>query len=262
MKIKFGEENNKDLFIEFKTDVKGLEKIQPPKKASFYTPTWFREMSDHIERNPNHHGPPNAFGKVGKTAEKWHQATAKRCPAIVDYITQGFIIPMWCDYLIQIGETNTKGKDLLEWDNKNFPYGIEFHANEQLYNYPFKKNDFFEGVKFNNPWRIYTPEGYSVMFVAPYYQHERRFTVLPGIVETDSYHHVNFPTIFHRRKDIFIDRGTPFIQVIPFKREKFNMNIETMSSEDIDNDKAEKLELNTKFKNAYRSITQRIKNDR
>ena len=40
MKIKFGEENNKDLFIEFKTDVKGLEKIQPPKKASFYTPTW------------------------------------------------------------------------------------------------------------------------------------------------------------------------------------------------------------------------------
>jgi len=241
--------------IEFKTDIAGLEDIVPVRKSSYYTPQWFKDMSDHIPVPKNPLGrAPQKFGKQGETSKKWSSGTVKRCPAIIDLITEGFVIPMWCDFILQ------RDKLELEWDNKNFPYGIEFHPHQQIENWNLKKADFPEGVKFINPWRIYTPPGYSVMFIAPYYQFEHRFTVLPGIVETDKYHHVNFPSIIHTTKDLIIDRGTPFIQVIPFKREDFNLDVGQMSEEQKYQDISHKNMLSTKFKNAYRSITSTFKN--
>ena len=79
-----------------------------------------------LPRPPNPEGPPNYFGKTGDIAKKHTGGTVKRCPAIVDFLTEGFVIPMWTDFLIQ------RNKELLEWDNKDFPYGIEFHGKEQI----------------------------------------------------------------------------------------------------------------------------------
>ena len=145
------------------------------------------------------------------------------------------------------------------WDNKNFKYGIDFHGKEQIKGWDLKKTDFPEGVKFTNPWRIYTPKGYSVMFMTPTSQFEKRFTVLPGIVETDSYHHINFPSIWHTTKDAVIERGTHLIQGITFKRDDLNIKVDQMNDQDLKNDEIEKTELSTKFKNSYRSITQRLR---
>jgi len=239
--------------IEFKTDITGLEKIAPVKPSKFFLPKWFKNMSHYIEQDAIHEkGKPHYFGKKGSTAKNHTGATVKRCPAIVDLITEGFIIPMWCDFLIQ------RDMETLEWDNKNFQYGIEFHTKDQIKGWNLKKTDFPEGVKFLNPWRIYTPKGYSVMFMSPTYEFEKRFTVLPGIVETDSYHHVNFPSIWHTTKDAIINRGTPFIQVIPFKRDDWDYKTSQMNEKDLDNDAREKTELSTKFKNSYRSIVGRL----
>jgi hypothetical protein len=250
MKFKIGGNQH----IEFATDVVGLSNFAPVKKSSYYLPKWFGEMKESFPKDANPKGMPNYFGKNQETAKKWSNGTAKRCPAIVDILKEGFIIPMWCDFLIQ------RDNKILEWDNKKFQYGIEFHPNYQIYNWKLKKNDFPEGVKFTNPWRIYTPPGYSVMFMQPTYQFEKRFTVLPGIVETDSYHHVNFPTIIHDTKDIILDRGTPFIQVIPFKRDDWDFDVNTMSQEQMVQDLSIKNFLGTKFKNAYRSITSSFNN--
>ena len=239
--------------IEFKTDVKGLEEIAPVKPSNFFLPKWFKGMSDSIEQPALHEkGKPNYFGKKGDIAKKHTSGTVKRCPAIVDLITEGFIIPMWCDFLVQ------RDMETLEWDNRNFPYGIEFHSKEQIKGWDLKKTDFPEGVKFANPWRIKTPPGYSVMFMTPTYQFEKRFTVLPGIVETDSYHHVNFPSVWHTTKDAIIERGTPFIQVIPFKRDDWEYSNSQMDDKDLHYDEREKTELSTKFKNSYRSIVSRL----
>lgn len=240
-------------FIEFKTDVKGLQDIAPIQKSSSFIPRWFKDIKDYIEipavheRNKRHY-----FGKKGSTAKQHTAGTVKRCPAIIDLLTEGFIIPMWTDFLIQ------RDLEVLEWDNRSFAYGIEFHSKEQIKGWNLKKTDFPEAVKFVNPWRIYTPPGYSVLFMAPIYQFENRFTVLPGIVETDSYHHINFPSIWHTTKDAIIERGTPFIQVIPFKRENWDIDVSQMTETDIENDAREKVELNTKFKNSYRNIVRRL----
>ena len=242
-------------YIEFATDVAGLEDIARVKPSKFFIPQWFKDMKETINTPASPDGSsPGRYERSGDTAKKWTNGTVKRCPAIIDLISEGFIIPMWCDVLLQ------NDGNILEYDNKNFPYGIEFHQNLQIYNWPLKKNDFKEGVKFVNPWRIYTPPGYSVMFTQPTYQFENRFTVLPGIVETDKYHHINFPSIIHTKKDIIIERGTPFIQVIPFKRDDWDFKVGQMTEEQIYQDTTHKTHLSTKFKNAYRSITSSFKN--
>ena len=244
--------------IEFKTDYIGLDEVAPVKPSSAFTPQWFRSMQDYIEIPAmREEGKPNYFGKPKEVAKKYMGGTVKRCPAIVDQITEGFIIPMWADFLIQ------RDMDNFEWDNKGIKaYGIEFHSPEQIGGWKLKKTDYPHAVKFVNPWRIYTPPGYSVMFLQPTYQFERRFTVLPGIVETDSYHSIHFPTVWHTTKDAIIERGTPFIQVIPFKRSKWKSQISLMDTEDMRMEGREKNILNTKFRNAYRDIVARNKNAR
>jgi len=244
--------------IEFKTDFKGLEEFAPVKPSKFFLPQWFKDMDEYITQDAVHEkGKKGYFGRSKETAIKTAGGTVKRCPAIIDLLAEGFIIPMWADFLVQ------RDMETLEWDNKGVgQYGIEFHNRQQIKGWELKKTDFPEGVKFINPWRIYTPKGYSVMFMQPTYQFEKRFTVLPGIVETDSYNHINFPTIWHTTKDAVINRGTPFIQVIPFKRDEFDLDVGQMTDKQIQNDLLEKNELNSKFKNAYRSITQRFKNKR
>jgi hypothetical protein len=239
--------------IQFKTNFEGLEEFAPVKPSQHFLPEWFKSMDDYIvvkgDRDVNK---PNFFGIGKETAKKFTGGTVKRCPAIIDVITQGFIIPMWSDFLVQ------RDLESLEWNNKDNQYGIEYHSEEQIAGWQLKKTDFPRAVKFLNPWRIYTPPGYSVLFMQPTYQFEKRFTVLPGIVETDAYHHINFPSIWHTTKDAIIERGTPFIQVIPFKRDEWNLDVSQMTDADIKDDDREKMELNSKFKNSYRNIVRRL----
>ncbi len=106
-------------FIEFKTDFEGLEEFAPVKPAKFFLPQWFKDMDEHIEIPAVHEkGKADYFGKKKETAIKYAGGTVKRCPAIVDLLVEGYIIPMWADFLIQ------RDMEILAWDNKGTPqYG-------------------------------------------------------------------------------------------------------------------------------------------
>jgi hypothetical protein len=53
------------------------------------------------------------------------------------------------------------------------------------------------------------------------------FTVLPGIVDTDSYTGIiNFPFVLNNLFwEGIIPAGTPIVQAIPFKRDRFKMKM-------------------------------------
>jgi len=77
-----------------------------------------------------------------------------------------------------------------------------------------------------NPWSIKTKLGYSTLFVQPFHR-ESVFTILPGIVDTDTYiAPINFPMVINDPKfEGLIPKGTPIVQIIPFKRDSFKMKI-------------------------------------
>ena len=82
------------------------------------------------------------------------------------------------------------------------------------------------------------------------YQQETRFTVLPAIVHTDKWHEVNFPAIIHD-DEFTITQGTPFIQIIPFKRSKLSMVMEYLTQKDKNRLDANNLYVSTNFIGGY-----------
>jgi hypothetical protein len=128
---------------------------------------------------------------------------------------------------------------------------ITFHPVEQAPEHPMRNQHAYP--KWTNPWSIKTPKGYSVLFTQPMHR-ESIFTILPGIVDTDTYTApVNFPMVINDPNfEGMIPKGTPIAQVIPFKREGWQMEIG--SKEELIEQHSIMQKLQTKFFDRYKSM--------
>jgi hypothetical protein len=106
-------------------------------------------------------------------------------------------------------------------------------------------------MKFINPWVVETAPGYSCLFTSPLNHLETRFKLLDGVVETDTYYNsVNFPFVWTGGDgDFFIPKGTPLVQVIPYRRETFSLEVGVTDADRRTNIKAR---LGTHMKDSYR----------
>jgi hypothetical protein len=149
----------------------------------------------------------------------------KRCVPFLDALSAGFIIPLWADLYVVASEGQL---------NLSFPHNLPMQKSIHAHGYPqmpdHPKADAPYGrefLKFVNPWVIETDPGYSCLFTAPLNHLEGRFKVLDGVVDTDTYYNnVNFPFMWTGGDgEFFIPKGTPLMQVIPFRREAFSLSI-------------------------------------
>ena len=75
---------------------------------------------------------------------------------------------------------------------------------------------------------IETEDGWSCQFKNPANNWQHNIEIIEGVVDTDTYHQqINFPYVWTGSEvgEWVIPRGTPLIQVIPFKRENVRMGI-------------------------------------
>ena len=88
-------------------------------------------------------------------------------------------------------------------------------------------------VKFHTMWCVRTSPGYSCLFIPPLNRHSD-FTVFSGVIDTDKfYQQISPPAVFTRPDGNFIiPKGTPIVQVIPFRREKFTSVIRPPGSDE------------------------------
>tara|TARA_Y100000004_G_scaffold191427_1_gene250211 strand:+ start:514 stop:1266 length:753 start_codon:yes stop_codon:yes gene_type:complete len=235
--------------IVFKTQLPALVELVPPVPASQMIPEWFTKLKMDLAR-PEH----KPYPIMGDLLKKWSSHTIKKCPAVVDYFSEGYIIPLWSDMLIQ-----RRGQDFHFETNHDQGIGstIEFHDEAQFGTYPFKRKDLRKAVKFTSPWFFYTPPGWSMLFMPPLLHPNDDFTLFPGIVETDSFHQVNFPGVWHSEGDRILQRGSAFLHVIPFKRTKHKHIVEEFSDLDFKNNATESFNLRSLMTNGYRDITRK-----
>ena len=115
----------------------------------------------------------------------------------------------------------------------------DLHDVKQVLGSPHvEKNKQLPFLKILNPWIIKTPPGYSCLFVPPLNNIDDRFSIIPGIVDTDTFsNEINFPIVINGDKyptlDTIIKKGTPYVQVIPFKRDKWKMKITGKNTEEM-----------------------------
>jgi len=206
--------------------------LEHPQPASKFIPEWYKNMESYLggDKKPKDDGTTSA--------------TIKRCMPVFDAITAGYIISSPADVYVSIKD----GKQNFQWSNLRL---INFHSIEQAPEHPLKNS--YAYPKWTNYWAIRTPKGYSTMFVQPMHR-ESVFTILPGVVDTDQYTApVNFPFVINDPNfEGLIPEGTPIAQVIPFKRESWQMQIgdkdEYFKQLDVMN------KLVTKFFDRYKSM--------
>jgi hypothetical protein len=84
--------------------------------------------------------------------------------------------------------------------------------------------------KWNVPWSIETPPGYSLLFTHPLNRMELPFVTMSGVVDTDEYKcPVNLPFMIREGFMGIVPKGTPIAQVIPIKREKWSSETKQMT---------------------------------
>jgi hypothetical protein len=220
------------------TNTFGVPEEYLPKPASAFVPEWYKKLESYIN------------GEKKPTGQGTSAATAKRCMPVFDAITSGYIIVSAADVFVSQKEIEDGSKQpYFEWSNYSL---IQFHAIDQMPEHP-NRNGHMAYPKWTNPWAIKTPKGYSTLFVQPMHR-ESPFTILPGIVDTDTYTApVNFPFVLN---DInfegLIPAGTPIAQVIPIKRDEWKMSIGTQA-DFIEQQKVAN-RLQTKFFDRYKSM--------
>ena len=118
--------------------------------------------------------------------------------------------------------------------NLSVNYRIEVQEPYQVEGSPMlEKNKNLPLHKFVNPWIIETPPGYSCLFTAPFNNRDDRFEIVTGIVDTDTYNlPVHFPFVVNTDKynelNTIIKKGTIIAQVIPFKRDAWQMSVKPL----------------------------------
>lgn len=216
-----------------------------PQPASKLIPEWYKNTLSYI-------GEEKAPAGDGQTT-----ATIKRCMPVFDAINAGYLLLTYTDLWVSQREQNPEKPGVLspwyEWPSFS---PISFHSPEQAPLHPNATGTFIP--KWINPWSIKTPPGYSSLFVNPFHR-DSVFNSLPGVVDTDKYDPpVNI--IFTLTDPNFtglIPAGTPIVQVIPFQREPWKMELGTTT--DLENQHSTTVKLRTKFFDSYKTQYRQIK---
>ena len=172
--------------------------------------------------------------------------TVKGCMPFLDSLTAGYLLKMPQDFYVKhnVDNKNNKGElfkdsfqtfglhqfgNFLNAKALNLNSGVDVHSINQLKGSDLvDKNKNLSFYKILNPWKIKTPKGYSCLFVPPLNNSDDRFSIIPGIVDTDTFPtEINFPIVLNGDKypvlETIIKKGTPYVQIIPFKRDSWKM---------------------------------------
>lgn len=197
-----------------------------PKLIKLNIPDWFKKLEHNIEKR-----------------------TVKGCIPFLQTLTYGYVLTLPQDFYLK---HNSFNKDEIKTTltasfESDFGYNLnikdrqEQHGTEQIKGSSYnKKNSNLPINKFLNPWLIKTPPGYSCLFVPPLNNTDDRFSIIPGIVDTDTFPlFINFPFVVNGDKypvlDTELKKGTPYVQIIPFKRDSWKMDIGEIKESDENN---------------------------
>jgi hypothetical protein len=234
-------ESKEKPLIEFISRIPGLSELEDvkPVPANKFIPQWWKDMPFDLN--------------MDKERYRFDSGMVKQCPAFPDFFSSGYILPMWADTTIYFD------KDTGEYRWKCGVLGSPFDINvfepykfTNHVNYKYKNKIANIIFQFINPWYIRLPKGYSVMQLPLFYHPTEKYDILPGtydghIASSDKLE----VAYFTDKEEIFIKKGTPLVQYIPYKKENFNIDIRDQNNNDLKNEHRDASKRMGDFKNWY-----------
>jgi|TARA_R110000824_G_scaffold358530_1_gene546062 hypothetical protein len=191
------------------------------------------------------------------------QGTIKACPAMFDSMSQGYILPLWIDLYVEPTQNPENGEIMPSFfwgKGVNGPADtplMTMFSIEMTNGMPNADKTKLPSFKLNSPWILKTPKGYSTLFIAPLNNRDIMFEAISGVIHTDVFTtYINIPFIWTGPPDFkgVIKKGTPLVQMIPFKRDAFEHEIGFISPEEEAEENACSLAVKGSFGGGYRQV--------
>jgi len=189
-----------------------LESKSLPKPVIKTIPGWYRKADRFAkdESTGNFYIGPDG-GKI---------PTWKACPAIFDIMGSGYSLNTPCDIDF------FQGSNGLEFKVASVKYSDFIQSRSEMPQFEHPKGYYKNHFAWTCDWQIKLPEGYSALYSQPFNRFELPFLTVSGIVDNDK---VNMPgSMPFFIVDGFegtIPAGTPYAQLLPFKRENWESDI-------------------------------------
>jgi len=239
--------------VEFKRPAK-WKYIEPIVPALTALPQWYKDKKAHM---------------VGYPPFQQHASgTFKACPVIFDSMTQGYILPLWADLYVEPTQNPENGEIMPSffWGKgiEDGPLMTMFNV-EMTEGMPNVDKTNLPPFKLNSPWILKTSKGYSTLFIAPLNNRDIMFEAISGVIHTDVFTtFIDIPFIWTGPSDFkgIIKQGTPMLQLIPFKREKFQHEIGFITPEDEEEQRACNIFTMAAFSGGYRRLVNKLMGSR
>jgi hypothetical protein len=213
-----------------------------PKPASKAIPEWYKQQPGTMDNG-------ESLSKFGQPTN-----TVKKCLPIFDAITAGYILVAPSDIFIDASDPE---KLTYQIPAPLSPFKADLFASHERKQYsylPMPADVYHQDLLRIMPfWIASTPPGYSALFLDPINRDISPLTAITGIIDTDGY-----PSDGHFSFKVqagfvgVIKQGTPLVQIIPFKREDWKMEVaDPQESEGFL--KKHRMNLRSTFSNGYKN---------
>jgi hypothetical protein len=188
-------------------------RLSPPEPAVRHIPEWYRSLARFDKSNDD-----ITLGVVNNIGTDGALVSTKMCMPFFDATTAGYHYVLEDDLYVNL---NKDGKPVLTWKGD-----VMLVDTRPIVDLPVPDNchPIHYGWRMN--WFYETPPGYSVLITHPMNRYDLPFYTQSGIVESDIWGLPVFTAFFLKRNFIgVIPKGTPIFQMIPFKRDEWEMEV-------------------------------------
>jgi len=225
--------------IEFIPKYRFLAGVFPkPESIQKHIPEWWKKQESYLN---NDNGVYNGNMLL----------TVKKCQAVFDAMAAGYYL--FCPMDLNIDATGERVKFEVANDVMEFQkFLLAHHLKEQISEYPIPPYFHNDVLRIHPMWLAKTEPGYSSLFIAPIHADHIPIRAIPGLIDTDEYPSDGYLSFFVEKgfKGV-IKQGTPLLQVIPFKRDDWESEINKDKDSDLAN-RASQLSVRSVFQNGYR----------
>ena len=246
----------KEMEIEFQCVVDTENSLFEPVPAKKIKPEWYKKLPALVK---------DEFGQ--------RLDTIKKCPAMHDWLSMGYLVRNRHTVLIFLGQNkknapisvayplkdlNTDQLSILkklikendgdkiaeyiiknelkfeELDGREYNYAVGGHPAKQVAG--MSRDDKMQ-IKMDMDFLIKTPAGTSCYYLDPFLFDNPYMSTWQGIIDTDSFNQIttNNKLIFYPKVDtsFIIPKGTPLVQIVPFVRYPWKSKMTYLTKEEI-----------------------------
>ena len=218
--------------------------ISVPTPTQNTIPQWYKD-ADRFVKNPftnEYYDAPKQvcpYPKEGTTDDYGKIPTWKSCPALLDAFLTGYVFKTPCDITFFKNEKGLIDVKISDIKHQNF---CSKRAPMDQFMHP--EGFYKEHFAWFSEWGVTLPEGYSALYMTPMNRFDLPFLSTTGIVDNDNLHLLgSFPFFIYKGWEGTLPAGTPYLQVLPFKREDWKQTVDIKEKQEIYSD----MKANTEF---------------